>query len=179
MSQRPDASEYATFYAAYVDAVPDGDIVSILERQMGDTVARLSLVSDARASEPYAPAKWTIKDVVGHLIDAERVFTYRALRFARGDETPLASFEHDDYVRAAGATDRALGDLVAEFATVRAATVALFRSLPVEAYDRVGTASDRPVSVRALAYIIAGHERHHLRVFEQAGVFGGRAAAEA
>ena len=124
-------------------------------------------IPEARGDYRYAPDKWSIKEIVGHLCDTERVFAYRALRIGRGDTTPLASFDDQAYVAEVRAGDRALAGLAAEWGDVRRATIALFRNLPAEAWQRRGTASDQPTSVRALAYVIAGHVRHHLQVLEE------------
>lgn len=161
---RPDATEYAPFYAGYVAKVPDGDIVSLLEAQTRDTAALLAGLSEERGEYRYAPEKWTLKEVIGHIADAERIFAYRALRIARGDPTPLAPFDENAYVPAAECGRRTLADLVAELSTVRAATLSLVRSLTDTAAARTGTASGKTISVRALVYILAGHERHHLAI---------------
>jgi hypothetical protein len=164
---RPAPTEYAAFYAGYIAAVPEGDLLDTLERQLADTTAALASLPESRGSFAYAPGKWSIKQVVGHVADAERVFAYRALRFARGDATPLAAFDENVWAPHAGTERRTLADLLDELRAVRAATLALFRHLPAEAPLRTGTASDREVSVRALAWIITGHERHHLRILRE------------
>ena len=130
-------------------------------------MALLSGVPESRGSFAYAPGKWTLKEVVGHMADAERVFSYRALRIARGDTMPLHGFDEQAWVPNAGANARTLADLLGELRVVRASTLALLRHLPPESTSRVGTASDRPVSVRAVAWIIAGHERHHLGIIRE------------
>jgi hypothetical protein len=163
----PDASEYAPYYGRYIALVGGSDVVAALEDQPRETLALLSGLSEAQGDYRYAPDKWSIKEMLGHVIDAERVFSYRALRFARNDSTPLASFEQDDYVRAGDFGDRRLADLIEEFVCVRRATVSLFRTLSPEAWMRRGVASDNPVSVRAVAYIIAGHELHHRAVLKE------------
>jgi hypothetical protein len=160
----PDPSEYAPYYGKYITLVGGNDVVAALEDQPRETVALLSGLTEEQGDYRYAPVKWSIKEVVGHVIDAERVFSYRALRFARHDQTPLASFEQDDYVRAGNCAGLRLADLIEEFVAVRRATVWLFRHLTAEAWMQRGIASDNPVSVRAIAYIIAGHELHHRRV---------------
>jgi hypothetical protein len=160
----PDASEYAPYYGKYIELVTSNDVVAALEDQPRETVALLSALSEEQGDYRYAPDKWSIKEMLGHVIDAERVFSYRALRFARNDKTPLASFEQNDYVRAGDFGDRRLADLVEEFISVRRATLWVFRPLSPEAWMRRGTASDNPVSVRAVAYIVAGHELHHRRI---------------
>jgi uncharacterized damage-inducible protein DinB len=124
-------------------------------------------LDDETAAQPYAPGKWTVKDVLAHVADVERVMAYRALRIARGDTTPLPSFDHDAYVRVAGASARPLARLLAELVATRVATVALFQGFDAEAFRRRGTASNATVSVRALLHIILGHERHHLRILRE------------
>ena len=158
---RPAATEYAPYYERYISRVPDGDLIELLERQLEDTLALLRAVPEERADARYAPGKWSIKEVVGHLSDTERVFAYRALRFARNDPTPLPGFDQDEYVRHGGFDARTLADLAAEFSAVRRATMDVFRYLDRDALSRRGVANGAEVSVRALAYIIAGHERHH------------------
>lgn len=165
--ERPAASEFAPFYAGYVDGVPDGDIVEILERQGRELATLLGGVTGDRGDYRYAPDKWSVKEVIGHVTDAERIFAYRALRIARGDATPLPGFDQDTYVQRAESGRRTLADLASECAAVRAATVALFRSMTGEQSRRAGTASNNPVTARALAYIAAGHERHHVRILRE------------
>jgi len=163
----PDPSEYAPYYGKYIALVGGHDVVAALEDQPRETLALLSSLSEEQGDYRYAPDKWSIKEMLGHIIDAERVFAYRALRFARNDGTPLASFEQNDYVRAGSFGDCRLADLIEEFVAVRRATVWLFRQLSAEAWMRRGIASDNPVSVRAVAYIIAGHELHHRAVLQE------------
>jgi hypothetical protein len=165
---RPEVGEYAPSFADYVARVAeDEDVVAVLVAQLDQILAHLGRIAEGRGDYSYAPDKWSVKEIVGHLCDTERVFAYRALRIGRGDSTPLASFEDQAYVAASRAGDRTLADLAAEWGDVRRATVALFHGLPAEAWHRRGTASDQPISVRALAYIIAGHVRHHLQVLEE------------
>jgi uncharacterized damage-inducible protein DinB len=164
---RPDATEYAPFYAGYVAGVPDGDPVALLRDAGKELDAVLRAIPEARGGFRYAEGKWSIREMLGHLIDAERIFTYRALRIARGDATPLAGFEENDYVRAAGSDGRTVGDLADELRTVREGTVRLFASLPDDAWSRRGNASGRDVTVRALAWITVGHALHHLKVLRE------------
>ncbi|HUL03324.1 MAG TPA: DinB family protein [Gemmatimonadales bacterium] len=164
---RPEATEYAPYYGTYVSKVPAGDLLQLLERQRADTQALLAGLSDERALHRYAPGKWSIKEVVGHIADAERIFSYRALRIARGDETPLPGFDENAYTPAGHFDARPLAELAAELDAVRRATIALFRGLEGDALVRRGTASNHGVSVRALAYIIAGHERHHVQILRE------------
>ncbi|HUF67973.1 MAG TPA: DinB family protein [Longimicrobiales bacterium] len=158
---RPAAGEFSAFYTGYVARVPAGDIVAILRDQLADTLSLFEPLAEADAERPYAEGKWTLKQMLGHLADTERVMAYRALRIARGDTTPLPGFDENDYARAAGSDARSVDDLRNELVTTRAATVALLAGLPATAWERTGTASEATVSVRAMACIIAGHELHH------------------
>jgi uncharacterized damage-inducible protein DinB len=161
---RPGADEYAPFYAGYVGRVVPGDLVAGLATQLAGTLELLGAVPEERGDYRYAPDKWSIKEVVGHLADTERIFAYRLLRIARGDVTPLAGFEQNDYVPAGAFHRRSLRGLTDDLRHVRQATVALVRSLDAAALARRGNASGAPVSARALVYIIAGHELHHVDV---------------
>jgi len=163
----PDPTEYAPYYGRYIALVGGDDVVAALEDQPRETLALLSTLSEEQGDYRYAPAKWSVKEVLGHVIDTERVLTYRALRFARNDRTPLASFEQDDYVRAGDFADCRLADLIEEFVCVRRASLWFFRQLSAEAWMRRGIASGNEVSVRAVAYIVAGHELHHRRVLRE------------
>lgn len=166
-TNRPGTDEYAPYYERYVSLVPDASIVPQLETQTPSTLALLRGISEARGDYRYDPDKWTIKEVVGHLADSERVFAYRALRIGRGDTTPLAAFDQDLLVKNANCAHRTLADLVDELAAVRQASIALFRSLDPEALARRGTASENTVTPRALGYIIAGHELHHVKILRE------------
>lgn len=159
---RPAENEYASFYAGYVQRVPDGDIFEMLAGQ-GDTLrALLAALPAQQADFRPGPAEWSIKEVVGHINDAERVFAYRALRISRADQTPLPGFEQDDYVRASNFGERTLSDLLEEFELLRRANLLAFNRISDEASKRLGTASGFTVSVRALLYIMAGHVEHHV-----------------
>ena len=164
---RPSENEYAAYYGKYIALVEGGDIVETLERQSEDTLALLRGINEERAAHRYEPGKWSIKEVVGHLIDAERIFAYRALAIARGEQKPLPGMEQDEYMAHADFDSRTLADLAEEFEHVRRSNVLMFRNLDAEAWSRRGTASDNEVSVRALAYIIAGHETHHIRILRE------------
>jgi uncharacterized damage-inducible protein DinB len=166
MALKPVSDEYADYYGKYVDLVSAGSIVETLEQQMKETQRLLSALTDEQASYRYAPDKWSIKQLIGHLIDGEHIFAYRALRFARGDRTPLPGFEQDDYVTNGDFDDVSIEELVRALANIRAASVDFFGQLSEEAWDRRGIANDSEVSVRAIAWIIAGHELHHRRVIE-------------
>jgi len=162
MIERPAANEYADFYAGYIAALPPGDILEILERQK-DQLHHLAAVAADRETFRYAPDKWSVREVVGHLVDAERVFSYRALRFSRGDDTPLPGFDENFYVAHARFDSRTLKSLIEELTLLRSANVLLFRELAPEELARVGVANTHPVSVRALAFILAGHLEHHFK----------------
>jgi hypothetical protein len=164
---RPGSDEHAPYYAKYIARASDGDVIETLERSAAETRALLGGVDEVRAGFRYAPDKWTIREVAGHVADAERVFSYRALRFARGDQTALSAFDENAWVTQADANGRSIADLVDELAAVRGATVALFRSLTPQAWERRGVANNAEVSVRALAWIIAGHEAHHRGILRE------------
>jgi len=170
----PTSEEYAPSYAGYINRIGQGeDVLATLEQQLQCTPALLGRVDERRGGFRYAPGKWSIKEVVGHLADTERIMTDRALRIGRGDVTPLPGFDEDAYVPAMEADARTLSDLVSEWSDVRRATLALFRGLPSAAWARRGVANGATVSVRALAYIVAGHERHHLETLrDRYGVKG-------
>ncbi len=160
---RPLAEEYTPYYGGYIALVPNGDLVSMLAQQGEETTALLASCSPAQARFRPAPDEWNTVEIVGHLADTERVLVYRALRIARADLTPLAGVEDfGPYVPIAGFDQRPLADVEAEFAAVRQATLSLFRSFDPAAWERVGIADGASVSVRALGYIVAGHELHHL-----------------
>jgi hypothetical protein len=160
-----DVSEYAPFYAAYVARVTE-EPMTALEHQAGVTAATLRRIPESAAGQRYAEGKWTVRDIVGHMADTERVMSYRALRFGRGDATPLPGFDEKTYADAAGADQRAWSTLIDDLATVRAASLALFRSFDMDAWQRRGLANGATVSVRALAHVIVGHERHHLEILQ-------------
>ena len=161
MLGRPQATEYPEFYKNYIALVPDSSILGFLAQQTGSYRQLLAGVSEEAASTRPQPGKWSLKQIVGHLCDVERVLAYRALRFARGDKTELEGFEQDDYVEEAGSNSRRVEDLMTEFEGIRKATIALFGSLPPEAELRAGMANHKRVTVRALAYVVAGHAQHH------------------
>jgi hypothetical protein len=161
---RPDSTEYAPYYDKYVSLVPDGEIAATLGRQIESTLDLLGGLSEAHGGLRYAPGKWSVKEVIGHLIDAERIFVHRALRFARNDRTPLASFDENSYVDNANFDSRRLADLAGEFECLRKSSLYLFKNLDGDSWLRRGVASDNEVSVRALAYIVAGHELHHVEI---------------
>ena len=165
--KRPEAGEFAEYYGKYIAKVPGTDVTAVLESERLQMSRLFVGRSERDGNFRYAPDKWTIKELLGHVTDAERIFTYRALRIARGDETPLASFEQDDYVKSGGFSARKLADLVEEFNAVRGASISLFRSFDDAAWGRRGVASQKPVTVRALGFISAGHQIHHRMILEE------------
>lgn len=164
---KPASSEYAPYYAGYINGVPEGDLLETLEHQLRGSLALWRGAPAAKADFRYAEGKWTMKELINHVIDAERIFTYRALRAARGDETPLPGFDENNYASAARTTERTVADLSDEFEHVRRASLALFRSLDDAEAGRVVVASTKPITARALMYIVAGHERHHDMVLQK------------
>jgi DinB superfamily len=165
---RPTPAEFAPYYAGYIARIPEGfDPLTVLATQYESVPAVLLAVPRDREAFRYAPEKWTVTQVVGHVGDAERIFSYRLLRIARGDPTPLPGFEEKDYVRQGGFEARALGDVTADWVATRRATIAQARGLDREAWTRSGTASGHGVSARALLYIIIGHVAHHMTILKE------------
>jgi uncharacterized damage-inducible protein DinB len=164
---RPTPGEYAEYYEKYISLVSGNDILSALEAQRLQTVQLFAARSERDGNFRYAPDKWSVKEVLGHVCDTERIFAYRALRIARADQTPIEGFEQDDYVRNAPFAQNRLADLAEEFHFVRSATIDLFRGLSPDAWQRRGIANKNEVTTRALAFIIAGHELHHRRILEE------------
>lgn len=161
---KPDASEYASYYETYVSLVPEGDVVEAMSSQLAEVTAMLGGIAEERGGHSYAEGKWSIRQLVGHVIDGERIFSYRALAIARGEQQPLPGMDQDEYMAHSDFDSRTLADLTAEFAHARAANVLMFRGLSEEAWLRRGTASEREVTVRALTHIIVGHVAHHMGV---------------
>jgi hypothetical protein len=164
---RPEPSEYAPYYERYISLVTGSDILAALDSQRRQTMLLLSGRDEADGDFRYAPDKWTAKEVLGHVCDTERIFAYRALRIARGDRTPIEGFEQDDYVKNGLFARIALAEIIDDYIAVRRATLTLFRNLDEAAWARRGIANNNEVSVRALAYTIAGHELHHRRILEE------------
>lgn len=164
---RPAPDEYAPSFQSYVDRVPDGDVLAGIERQGASTCALFAKVGEPRADFCYAPGKWSVKRVLQHVVDGERMFGYRALCIARGETLSLPGFDENLYAGNDGSADRRLADVVAEFAAVRAATIALLRGLGAAAWQRRGLANGKPCSVRCLPWLMAGHELHHLAVLRE------------
>jgi len=165
-TERPKPGEYNAYYDRYISLIPGSDIIATLTNQLPKTVALLSAHGE-EAELRYEPGKWSVKEVVGHLNDTERIMTYRALRIARNDRTPIEGFEQDDYIRGGPYADLRLADLVEEFQRIRTATLAFFRNLRAADWTRRGIANNNEISVRALAYVIGGHELHHRHILEE------------
>ena len=165
--KRPENTEYSDWYAGYVGSVQETDIISALEKQADDVKDFFAEISEEKGLYRYAEDKWTIKELLGHINDGERVFAYRALRFSRNDETALAGFDENPYVANSNFNERTLTDLVEEFVLLRQANMFIFRNLKESDWDNSGIASDAKVTLRALAYIMAGHIRHHLKILKE------------
>ncbi len=164
---RPETGEYAPYYDRYISLVAGSDILTTLDAQRRETMMLLCGRDEAEGDFRYAPNKWTTKQLLGHVCDTERVFAYRALRIARGDQTPMEGFEQDDYVRNGPFALLPLAEMIEDYMAVRRATLTLFRNLDEQAWTRRGVANKNEATVRALAYIIAGHELHHRRILEE------------
>ena len=164
---RPEPGEYAPYYDRYISLIQGNDILATLDNGRRQMMLLLSGRDEADGNFRYAPEKWNAKQVLGHVCDTERIFAYRALRIARGDQTPMEGFEQDDYVRNGPFADRPLSELIDDYIAVRRATLTLLRNLDEAAWSRRGVANKNEVTVRALAYIIAGHELHHRRILEE------------
>lgn len=167
LAVRPPQGEYGAFHAGYVTRVPPKTDPTDLLIEQADSIPSLLAVPEAKGGYRYAPGKWSVKEVVGHLCDAERIFAYRLLRIARADETPLPSFDENAFVPPGEFDARSLRDLVAEWSTARAASISLYRGLPAVSWVRQGTVSGKPMSARALAYILPGHAQHHVEVLKE------------
>jgi uncharacterized protein YciI len=163
---RPEASEYAGYASIYVDLVEGGDILRAFAAQQADVMSLRSLSEEA-AGKSYAPGKWTVNEVLGHVTDTERIFSYRALCVARGDATPLPGFEQDDYMKGSKFNSCSVPALLEEFRAVREATLAMYANLPKEAWSRRGTVNNYSATVRGLAFTSAGHERHHMKILRE------------
>jgi hypothetical protein len=166
-SLRPNPGEYVPYYERYISLVPGNNVLAALDEQRRQMLLLLSGRTEADGDLRYAPDKWSLKEVLGHVNDTERIMTYRALRIARNDATPIEGFEEDDYVRNGPFGQRPLSDLIEDYIAVRRATVSLFRNLDEATWSRRGVANKNEVTVRALAYFAAGHELHHRRIIEE------------
>jgi hypothetical protein len=167
IATRPAASEHLPYYSRYVEKVSGDDIMSALKNQLRETIAFLNCITNEESVSRYEPNKWSVREVLGHVIDTERIFAYRALRIARGDATPLAGFEQDDYIKGGNFDKVRWSALIEEFELVRRANILMFSGFTDEAWMRSGTANNAPITARAIAWIIAGHELHHRQVIEE------------
>lgn len=167
MLHKPEAKEYRPYFGKYIDLIPEGDVPLFLKEQMEQTLERFCSLTEEQGNYRYAPGKWSVKQVVGHIADTERVMSYRLLRIARGDVTPLAGFDEDLFANHAPFERMSLNEVLDELAAVRQATLALVRPLQPEAWERIGLLDGHETSARALAYILAGHGQHHRNVIEQ------------
>ena len=167
ITERPKLGEYDPYYDRYISLILGNDLFGTLEKQLAKTVALFSSRSEAESDFRYAPGKWSLKEVLGHMNDTERIMAYRAMRIARGDRTPIEGFEQDDYVAAANSNRRSTTELLVELKSVRGATRTLLESLTTADSQRSGVANGNSISVRALAYVIAGHAQHHLELLRK------------
>jgi hypothetical protein len=164
---RPEKSEYAEYYERYVSLVEETDIVAVLEKQQAEMLGIFETITEEKSHFAYGADKWTIKELIGHLTDGERIFAYRALRISRADQTPIEGFEQDGYIENSNFNNMPFSDLTEELLLARKSNLIFFKYLTDEAWSRHGTASDNPVSVRALAFIMAGHIRHHINILNE------------
>jgi uncharacterized damage-inducible protein DinB len=164
---RPAATDYATAFAGYIAEVTEEDVLAALAAQSTETQKLLASLDESKAAYRYAEAKWSVKEVLGHMTDTERIMGYRALAIGRGDTQPLPGFDEKEYVRNASFDAWKLGDLAEQYALVRRSTLLLFRNLPDDAWDRRGTANGHEITPRALAWVVAGHELHHVKVLRE------------
>lgn len=163
----PSVSEYPPYYEKYIQKVPPGNLIHFLENSTNEFVEFLNNITEEKLSYRYAENKWTIPQIVQHLIDAERIFTYRALRFARKDQTELPGFEENDYANEATGEDRSFNEILEEYKSVRNSTLMLFQSFNDEILERKGSANNNMISVRSIIFIIAGHSEHHLQIIKE------------
>jgi hypothetical protein len=164
---RPQPAEFDPYYQKYISLVPEEEIIPALTGQIDDLSRLFENVSEEIGTFAYAEGKWSVKEVLSHLIDGERMFAYRALRVARGDKTPIEGFEQDEYIATSNANNRSFAELLDEFGALRKANLLLVNNISDESSRLMGTASDNPVSARALVYIMAGHVRHHLNILNE------------
>lgn len=164
---RPETTEFAPYYNTYISLVADDEIIPVLDQQPGQLEQIISGLPEEKGVFAYAEGKWTIKEMLSHLIDGERMFAYRVLRISRGDKTPIEGFEQDGYIENSNANNRSFAELLEEFGLLRKANLLLLKNLSDDASRRIGTASENAVSVRALVYIMAGHIKHHINILNQ------------
>jgi len=160
-------NEYAGHFGTYIRESGDGDLIEELEISLHAFIRFVQDIPMDKFDYRYAPGKWTIKDIIQHILDCERIFAYRALRFSRNDQTPLPSFEEDDYANSTNSNGRSIQDLLTELSALRHSTLLFYKSLSEEQLKRIGTASNNQISVRALGFVIIGHQKHHQKVFEE------------
>lgn len=165
--KRPEKTEYNEYYEGYVSLVEETDIVQALENQLTEIEQVFAEITEEKALYAYAEGKWTIKQLIGHLTDGERIFAYRALRISRADKTPIEGFEQDDYIENANFNSIPFTELTEELILSRKANLLMFKYMTEDGWNRTGTASDNPISVRALAYIMVGHLRHHIKILQE------------
>jgi hypothetical protein len=165
--ERPASTEFAPYYGKYIEQVPEGDLFQLMADQSAALTDLLKDVDEAQAGYRYEPGKWSLKEVLGHVCDTERIFVYRALRISRSDQTPMPGMDQNLFVEGGNFDERTLVDLLEEFQAIRQSTLLFFKSLSSEMWDRTGTASDCPFTVRALGYITVGHELHHRKIIQE------------
>lgn len=167
MLKRPDLEEFPVYMRSYVQLIPEGDIIQILNGQMASTQEIFSAVTEKQAEYRYAEGKWTLSEVLGHLTDTERIMNYRILRIARGDKSPLMGFDENEYVQEASFNERTIADLLEDYQNVRRATISLLKGLPQKSLQNKGNANGFEVTVETIAYMIAGHELHHIKIIQE------------
>nr|WP_263323397.1 DinB family protein [Neobacillus sp. Marseille-Q6967] len=167
MLQRPTENEYPTYYQPYLNLVSEGDLVKLLKDNLKEMITLFEGISDEEALHRYAQGKWSVKEVLGHITDTERIMSYRLLRVSRGDQTPLAGFNETDYVEAAQTNNLPMKAILEDFKATRNATITQIQNTPVKAWNNQGNANGMPITTRAIAYIIAGHEMHHRKIVEE------------
>jgi hypothetical protein len=165
--QRPRSNEYPSYYNRYINLVEDDDVLAVLEAQKQEMSDLMNGLGEEAAAFRYAPDKWSVKEVIGHAIDVERIFAHRALRFARNDKTPLPEFDQDEYIKHANFDVRTLIDIADEYRAVRESTLSMFYSFAEDFFAREGTASGFKFTVRAVPFIVAGHEHHHQKIIHE------------
>ncbi len=167
-NNRPEPGQYPAYFGNYIGLLPaDEDVFDLMQVQANEVIELLTGLSEAEAEKAYAPGKWTIKELVQHMLDSERIFAYRALCIARGEKASLPGYEENDYAANSFANQRSMASMMEEYTMVRDSTIKLFRSFPEEVYDNLGTANDQPVSVRSILFVIPGHERHHINILKE------------
>lgn len=165
--RRPTAGEFAEYYNTYIGKIDNPDILGVLKKNGREAIKFYNSIPEDKWNAGYAPGKWTLKEALIHVIDTEQIFAYRALRIARGDKTPMAGFDQNEYVPYSSAKDRSIKSILKEYKAMRRSTYLMFKNFDAAMWDRLGTASDNPVSVRALAFMIAGHEKHHIMITKE------------